>query len=81
MLFSMDALTIIFLSMTAALTVILIVLVAVWAAMSDSPRRKSDEEELNTIKNEIEHEVTQEAEEELMPYKPPRLDKPTRRRL
>lgn len=80
MLCCMDALTIIFLSMTAALAIILIVMVFIWALMPAS-RRKSDEEELNTIKNEIEQEVTQEAEEELMPYKPPRLDKPTRRRL
>jgi predicted membrane protein len=77
----MDALTIIFLLMTAALAIILVVMIFIWALMPGTPRRKSDEEELNTIKNEIEHEVTQEAEEELMPYKPPRLDKPTRRRL
>lgn len=77
----MDALTIIFLSMTAVLAIVLVVLVFIWALAPSAARERSDEEELNNIKNEIEHEVTQEAEEELMPYKPPRLDKPTRRRL
>jgi Mg2+/Co2+ transporter CorB len=77
----MDALTLIFLSVTAVLALILVVMIFIWALRPQAPRRRSDEEELNTIKNEIEHEVTQEAEEELMPYKPPRLDKPTKRRL
>ena len=39
------------------------------------------EKDLKTIKNQIEHEGEKEAEEELMPYKPPRLDKPERKRL
>ncbi|MEK6824746.1 MAG: hypothetical protein AABY02_02720 [Nanoarchaeota archaeon] len=76
----MDALTIIFISMTAALALILIVFVLVWALRPNS-RGRSPNEEMETIKHEIEHEVEQEAEEELMPYKPPRLDKPTKRRL
>ena len=38
-------------------------------------------QDLENIKHQIEHEAEIESEEELMPYKPPRLDKPTRRRL
>ncbi len=38
-------------------------------------------QDLKEIKNQIENEAEMESEDELRPYKPARLDKPTRRRL
>jgi len=63
----------------AALLVLLIILLIVWA-LKPQPRRteRSDsKEELKNIKEEIEHE----AMEEVAPYKPARLDRPGKKRL
>ncbi|MEK6859156.1 MAG: hypothetical protein AABX53_04570 [Nanoarchaeota archaeon] len=69
---------------TAVLAFFLIVLFVVWAVMPSRSRLPdefiSDENELDQIKHQVELEGEQEAEEELMPYKPPRLDSPRNRK-
>ena len=56
-----------------------------WVAIP--PKRDSSygenefDEEVSNIRHQVEHEAGDEAEEELMPYKPPRLDKPDRKRI
>lgn len=65
------------------LFVLLIVLVLVAALSAPRPQmyHEHDSDDLQQIKDQIEHEGELEAEEELMPYKPPRLDRPTQKRL
>lgn len=64
---------------------LLVVLVLLTLALILIPSRKRsyeprEESELDTIKHQIESEGEQEAMEELMPYKPPRLDAPRNRK-
>lgn len=62
---------------------VLIVLLLIGALMGPAQvHHIHEEDDLQQIKDQIEREGELEAEEELMPYKPPRLDKPsTRKRL
>lgn len=63
---------------------LLVILVVIWVSRGpaepfiESPR---EARELRKIKHEIEHEAELESEEELAPYKPPRLSRPTKKRL
>lgn len=65
----------------------LVILIIVWAVKPSEHGEMREEDEwdvekdVRTIKNQIENEAKEEAEEELMPYKPPRLDKPSKKRL
>jgi hypothetical protein len=74
----MDLITSLIVS-AVALSVLLVALLVVWA-LAPSPReavRTDSREELKHIKEEIEHE----AMEEVAPYKPARLAKPSSKRL
>lgn len=66
---------------TAVLAVLLVILVVAWAFMpAPQPIRTEEESEIDQIKHHVELEGEQEAMEELMPYKPPRLDSPRQRK-
>lgn len=65
------------------LLVLLVVLVLLWALMPPRTTEKHSirhESELDQIKHQVELEGEQEAMEELMPYKPPRLNAPRQRK-
>ena len=76
---SMDLITL-FLMGTGILAFLLILLVIMWAMMPSRHENFKDEGELDEIKHQVEMEGEREAEEELMPYKPPRLDAPRQRK-
>lgn len=63
----------------AALLLLLVILLIVWAVRPEPRKtdRKDSKEELENIKDEIEHEAI----EEVAPYKPTRLDRPGKKRL
>lgn len=67
---------------TFVLLGLLVLLVLMVALLPERhPRRlRADESDLDQIKHQVEEEGAQEAMEELMPYRPPRLDAPRRRR-
>lgn len=78
----MEIITALFIS-TGVLVLFLLALIFIGALMP--PRREdrtfvNDGDEIDSIKHQVEREGAQEAEEELMPYKPPRLDSPRQRR-
>lgn len=79
----MELITLLVIS-TAVFAFFLIVLLVLWAVMPARSRLHdefvNDENELDQIKHQVELEGEQEAEEELMPYKPPRLDMPRNRK-
>ena len=62
---------------------ILLVIIAVFAPArrNNTAQENYDENDFSNIKGQVEREGEQEAMEELMPYKPPRLDAPRRKRL
>ena len=64
-----------------AVLVILVVLAALRPWKEPNEDEWEVEKDLKTIKNQIENEAKVEAEEELMPNKPPRLKEPRKRRL
>jgi hypothetical protein len=78
-------LMILLIASTVFFSIILILLVVMWTAIPNRGERGYGESEFNkeisNIKHQIEHEAGNEAEEELMPYKPPRLDKPDKKRI
>jgi len=76
----MDAVTFLTINVFVLLA-ILVILVLLAVFIRPAPFESEVSQDLENIKNQIEHEAEIEAEEELMPYKPPRLDRPTRRRL
>lgn len=75
----MDVVTLLLIS-TGLLAFILILLVVLWAVRPSRHENFRDEGELDEIKHQVEMEGEREAEEELMPYKPPRLDAPRQRK-
>lgn len=80
----MELVTLLFIN-TGFLLGIFVLIVLLWAFMPSRPTQKesfeTDENEIDSIRHQVEREGEQEAEEELMPYKPPRLDKPGRKRI
>lgn len=70
--------------MTGVLAFFLVVLVLLWAFVpsrrEEHDMYRTDEGELDQIKHQVEMEGEREAEEELMPYRPPRLDSPRQRK-
>ena len=69
---------------TLFLLIVLVILVLFFVMIkprSENQMQEPRQKDIDSIKQQVEAEGKQEAEEELMPYKPPRLNAPRRKRL